>query len=149
MMEIDREKLLRALRCCAGVGRCGDCPYNSGGDDYSGCYRMHLEAYTLVSEMTRADTAARLLGVEQLLAVRIGGRIWVETRFMGSSVQLREAEVAGAAGPDEHADVWILLRDGGRCRLRDYGADWRAWDKMPTREQRRLAWLDGRQVPQG
>ena len=51
--QVEAEKVMEGLRCCAGQGECRRCPYNADpdSDDYSGCYKMHRDAYELMKRL--------------------------------------------------------------------------------------------------
>ena len=46
---VDKEKVIRAMECCAVGAECDHCPYSSMNQSgHEGCYQMHADALALL-----------------------------------------------------------------------------------------------------
>lgn len=135
----EREKVIKALECCAHVAHmCKECPmdeqrrrYNTGqGCD---CWSILADnALTLLAE-------PRVMTPEELAAAQ-KTPVWRETKrahkdlYNGWMLAYDIQRGQGITGTRQG-----MTEPNGRvgwCKLDDYGRTWRCWTSRPTDEQR-------------
>lgn len=138
MGMIDREKVIKGLKCCSSAEECGkQCPY---WNDEGAC-RTHLEADALAllkaqePQVLTVEAVRRLTRIPVWLDVKSTHkdiyRGWVLAYMVQKGMGIT-GERLGMADPSGRMH-W--------CKLDDYGRTWRVWDSVPTdTEKEAIPW---------
>lgn len=121
----DREKVIKALECCAVGAECDHCPYspmNKSG--HEGCYQMHADALALLKAQE-----PRVMTLEEALG---GEECWVE--YLNGGCGYADCYLSYTA---KGADIYRTMQHDFNVPLANYGKTWRCWTSRPTDEMRR------------
>ena len=139
----EREKVIKAIECCATddlMVDCEICPYERDGNGMAKCInRLMLDA----AELLKAQEPRVLM----LAEVKLKAPVWCETRLKNKylyqgwgltyDVQTGQGITGrriGMAEPSGHVR-WLPFEK--------YGETWRFWSSEPTDEQREAVKWDG------
>ena len=126
----DREKVIRAMECCAVDAECDHCPYspmNKFGNE--GCYQMHADALALLKAQE-----PRVMTLEEALG---GEECWVE--YLNGGCGYADCYLSYTA---KGADIYRTMQHDFNVPLANYGKTWRCWTSRPTAAQREaIAWM--------
>lgn len=127
---VDREKVIKALECCAYKQNCIECPYYKGN---STCMDdKDKDALELLKEQE-----AKILTVNQLEDA-LDTVVWLETPV---SENLADGYSLIMAYSHKYGYMFFDSPFGDnpsqdRLEYSEYGKSWRCWNKRPTDEQR-------------
>ena len=131
---VEREKVIRGLKCCTTSEGCWNCPYALGHMETADCLPNCIrDALALLKEQ-----GARVMTVEE---IRSGAFevVWLEDADKPNVIPGIWFRLSNEGG-DEAVDIHVMDGFVG-ARLEVYGKMWRAWTSRPDEGQRKaVAW---------
>jgi len=133
---IDREKVIKGLKCCAGddVNLCDNCPYLGCSTDRYCFGNMAADALALLKAQE-----PRVLTLEDLWALKFNETVILEQKIPSLLIP---AIVRDNIKHDDALEVLQVVTAStngtANADYEYYGQTWRCWTGRPTEEQREV-----------